>query len=73
MRLKAFKVGAVRVCKSWGNTSYLIYNPVVNLVSIADINYQILDSRHLFIVKSFAASLLNLEDNLKIQEFLSCK
>jgi len=71
MCLKVFKVGVVRVCKKLGK--YLTYNPVVNLVSITDTSYQILDSRHLFIVKSFAASILNLEDNLKIEEFLSCK
>jgi hypothetical protein len=71
MCLNVFKVGVVRVCKKLGK--YLTYNPVVNLVSITDTSYQILDSRHLFIVKSFAASLLNLEDNLKIEEFLSCK
>jgi hypothetical protein len=71
MRLKTFEVGVVRVYKKPGR--YLTYTPVVDLVSITDTSHQILDSRHLFIVKSFAASILNLEDNLKIREFLSCR
>jgi hypothetical protein len=52
---------------------YLTYNPVVNLVSITDTNYKFSPPGTLFIVKSFATSILNLEDNLKTEEFLSCK